>query len=197
MQLTKQVVRDLRDRLSEWQTPPEMKAIGDDVRERVSRESFFNKGGLTFLREAMVAADFGVARKALRIRLVPAIEERPDFELTFADQVERFEMVEADKKGRRRGDDYKALAQMPEGYVRHIGTPMPDQIVEMVETAAQKKAKPYPPGTQLLIYLNASRFRSDEELLNDFPDAVSAARPFFSAIWIMWQGKAHQIMPVR
>jgi hypothetical protein len=129
--------------------------------------------------------------------LVPEAEGRPDFELIFPDRTERFELVEADKDGRRRGDEYEARARwMPASYVRHVRVPAQDEVVEIVRRATRKKARPYPAGTQLLIYLNLPHFPSDEcLLLASFPEAVSEARPFFAGIWITWQGIPHRVCP--
>jgi hypothetical protein len=85
---------------------------------------------------------------------------------------------------------------MPARYVRDIDVPSQGEIVEIVRRVACKKAKPYPTGTQLLIYLNLPRFPSDECLLTSFPEAVSEASPFFSAIWITWQSTLHRVCPI-
>lgn len=192
--LTKPGLKKIRSDLAEWRTPSELKDICNQIREEVDGKTFFNKGGLTFITEAIVAADFGVERAASRVRLTPEIEERPDFELDFGDRIEKFEMVQADRRGRRRGDEYRAKAELPAGTVIHLGAPLPDEITEMVRTAACKKAKPYPSGTRLIIYLEAPKFRSDESLLGaSFTNAVYGARPFFSAIWVMWQGIPYEI----
>ncbi len=195
MELTKQAIKDLRRSLEEWRTPAEMQAICAELRERVGGLTVFTKGGLTFITEAIVAGDFGAARAARFVRLIPEFEQRPDFELDFDGQVERFEMVQADKEGRRRGDEYAANAQLPRGTVIHLDPPLPEEVLEMVRTAAGKKAKPYPPQTQLMIYLEAGRYASDDELLPRFAEAVSDARPFFSAIWILWQAHPYEIGP--
>lgn len=192
--LMKSELRKIRSDLAKWRTPSELKAICNQICEEVDGKTFFNKGGLTFITEAIVAADFGVERAASLVRLTPENEERPDFELDFGDRIEKFEMVQADRKGRRRGDEYKAKAELPVVTGSRLGVPLPDEITEMVRTAACKKAKPYPPGTRLVIYLEAPKSRSYEFLLGaSFTDAVYNARPFFSAIWVMWQGTPYEI----
>ena len=186
-------LKALRLWLAEPQAPAAMKAVCDRVRSGTAPEFFFGKGGLSFIREAMVAADFALARGASLVRLVPEVERRPDFELAFPGRTERFELVEADRNGRRRGQEYERLAREPAGHVRHIGAPSQEETIVIVRTAAHRKAKPYPVGTCLLIYLNLPRFLSDVHLLASFPDAVAEARPFFDAIWVTWQGIAHRI----
>lgn len=193
MNLSTSDLNALRLSLTEPQAPAAMRAVCDQVKLGTSPEFFFNKGGLSFIREAMIAADFAAVRSALLVRLVPASEERPDFELVFPDRIERFELVEADRAGRRRGQEYKLLAQQPTGYVHHIGALSQEETVEVVRTAACKKAKIYPAGTRLLIYLNLPCFPSDEHLRASFPEVVAEAQPYFDAIWIIWQGIPHQV----
>jgi hypothetical protein len=193
MKLTKQARHDLRNRLTEPRTPAELKAICDKLRKEIGAVDFFDPGGLSFLREAIVAADFGAVRGASLIRLVPEAEQCPDYELIFPDRTERFEQIEADEEGRKKGQEYEKQSRMPKHTVFDIVLPSREAVIEIVGRAACKKAKPYPAGTQLLIYLNLFRFPSDDDLLASFPDAVSKARPFFSAIWIVWQGIPHQV----
>jgi len=192
--LTKSGLKKLRSDLAEWRTPSKLKAICNQIREELDSQTFFNKGGLTFITEAIVSANFGVERAASHVRLTPENEECPDFEIGFGGRIEKFEMVQADRKGRRRGDEYRVKAELPVGTVIHIDLPLPDEIIEMVRTAACKKANPYPPGTRLVIYLEAPKFKSDEYLPGaSFKNAVCDARPFFSAIWVMWQGTPYKI----
>ncbi len=193
MRLAKDFIKDLRVKLTEPHTPIAMRTFCDGLRNKIKGEVFFNQGGLPFIREAIVASEFAEKRGALFVRLIPEIEKRPDFELIFPERIERFEQVEADKAKRRRGDEYKGLAKMPARYARHIDISSEEEMIEIVRRAARKKANPYPPGTQLLIYLNLSRFSADECLLPKFSEAVCEARPFFSAVWITWQGVPHQI----
>ena len=193
MVLTGQAVKELRRSLENWRTPAEMQEVCTGLRHRISGLTLFNQGGLTFIMEAIVAADCAVARAATFVRLVPEVEQRPDFELDFEGRIERFEMVQADKKGRRRGDEYKAKAQLPPNTMPRLESPLPEEVIAMVRTAACKKAKPYPPETQLMIYLEAPKFPSDDELFPRFAEAVNDARPFFSAIWISWQGHPYKI----
>jgi hypothetical protein len=193
MKLTNQARRDIRRSLSDPRTPAALKGFCGKLWGEIGSVAFFNQGGLSFLREAIVAADFGAARGASLVRLVPEAEQCPDYELIFSDRTEHFEQVEADKKGHIKGKDYKYQAQLPKHTVLNVNLPNHEEVIEIVSRAACKKAKPYPAGTQLLIYLNLFRFPSDDDLLASFPDAVSEARPFFSAIWMTWQGVPHQV----
>lgn len=200
--LTKQIIRDLRRSLTEPRTPAALKAYCDKLRHDIGADAFFNTGGLSFLREAHTGADFGAARGASFIRLVPEAEQIPDYELIFSDRTECFEQVEADEKGRRRGQEYKKAAANPTPTVRDIALPTDNELIAMVKAAADNKAKSHPAGTQLVILLNQFCLPSDGDhddlvgLLRSFSGAVSGARPFFSAIWIMWQGIPHQLFPV-
>ena len=193
-ELSRQAIRDQRRLLERWQSPAEMKQTSDMLRKAIGSDVFFNKGGLTFIREAIVAAEFGAARRAESVRLVPYPAERPDFELKTSEGVESFELVEADTNGRRRGDEYRKPANSVRNEVVADDAPSDESLVSMVRAAAIKKAKVYPPGTQLLIYLNANRFEA--EWPSGFLDAVTAAEPFFEAIWIIWQGTTVRVTSV-
>jgi hypothetical protein len=71
MELTKSALQALRRSLTEPRTPAALNAICDKIRFESSGEVFFNKGGLSFIREAIAAADFGVGRNASLVRLIP------------------------------------------------------------------------------------------------------------------------------
>ena len=105
--------RRVKLRLAQWQAAAVMSRVVDDTMERIGFTNLFNQGGLAFLRDAWIAAEFGKLRKAECVRLVA--DTWPDFELAIAGATERFEAVEADDPARRRGDEYRNSA----GRARH------------------------------------------------------------------------------
>ncbi len=172
--------------------------------DQLGCEDLFNQGGLDFLRETWVAGTFAEKRQAISVRLVGP---RPDFELRFASgDVEAFEHVEADISGRRRGDEYAALAAAgyPLTHWPEEEWATGEQAREAIRTAAGNKAKkaqelaaagtPYPPGTGLLIYLNVRDFGAHQkEIEAVFDEAVHSARSSFSSIWILWKALAYRL----
>ena len=103
--LTRQEIAELQRQLAQWQTPEAMASLLDDIMNRLGSVDLFDQGGLAFLRDAWIAAEFGQVRQAEQVRLVADIW--PDFELKKNGQIKQFEAVEADDPERRRGDEYR------------------------------------------------------------------------------------------
>jgi hypothetical protein len=192
-----------RKRLTQWQTPAEMRLDAEQQMEKIGDKDLF-KPGLVFILEAWAAAVFAAERGASSARLLMA--DRPDCELMFADgAVEAFEIVEADILGRKRGLEYQkqgASSKVTHWDVEEWATP--EQAGEVLQDRALKKAKrahdlaqrgnAYPPGTRLLIYLNISDYGVNHEAIkNEFAASVQVATPWFSTIWILWKGVAYRV----
>jgi hypothetical protein len=167
-------------------------------------EYLFTKGGLRFIHEAYVGAELGVIRGAVSVSLIDA--ERPDFALQFDNRTELYEVVEADRPGRRRGDEYKALKAA--GYpITHWpvedwanGEQAYDALHAMAEKKAKKAAKlaakgiPYPEQTRLLFYLNLMDFGAHtEEIISVFSRAIEPARKGFSSVWVLWKNLLYEV----
>jgi hypothetical protein len=123
----------------------------------------FNKPSLKPLRETYAAAKFATIRAQAQhceVRMVDPISGFPDFEIRLDDASEQFEQTEADREGRRRGDEYseadrRVACGAPAG-LKHYD---PDE-----ETAAAPRAisvsleckakKHYRPRPHLLVYVN-------------------------------------------
>jgi hypothetical protein len=195
-----------RKRLTQWQTPAEMRLDAEKLMDQLGSEDLFNQGGLEFVREAWLAAEFANQRDVLWIRLNPG--NRPDIDLLFVNgAAEAFEAVEAgaDVDGPR-GDKYKRIASSGQN-VTHSDVEewaTPEQAREVLQAAAETKARkardlagkgtPYPPGTKLLIYLNISDYGVNHEAIkNEFAASVQVATPWFSTIWILWKGVAYRV----
>jgi hypothetical protein len=103
--LTPKAIANLKKRLVEWQTPQAMHSLVEAAMSGLGSTNLFNQGGLAFLRDAWIAAEFGSQRNSEKVRLLPDIW--PDFELQFAGRLESFEAVEADDPARRRGLEYR------------------------------------------------------------------------------------------
>lgn len=167
---------------------------------------FNRSGGLTFIREAHVAAELGILRDAASVSLVSAKRKRPDFELDFGDRTELYELVEAQPLGRKRGDEYTALAAagFPTCHWPFEEWATGEQASRSIRAMAKVKAKtaeelaaegtPYPDETRLLIYVNFVDFGAhSKEIEAVFPTAVEPARRWFSSIWVLWKNRAYQV----
>jgi hypothetical protein len=93
--------------LSTWRAPGDMAAYVTAVNDAMGSAGFFSQGGVEFLRDAWLAAEFGRHRQSSLVRLVPEREQWPDFETRGGGADERVECAEADVPGRRRGDEYR------------------------------------------------------------------------------------------
>ncbi|MBF0333075.1 MAG: hypothetical protein HQL40_05415 [Alphaproteobacteria bacterium] len=178
----------LKTRLAVWQTPQAMRAEVDDIRSA----TLFNRGGLAFLRDAWIAAEFGAIRKAEEVRIVS--DAWPDFELRLDGCDEKFEAVEAIDPERRRGDEYReGRPKVMEDWLARV-----EQAPEWLRDACRKKAgKGYDNRTKsvsLVIYFNFSEFgMRQSEFETCFPSATIAVKDVFKSVWILWKNKAYRI----
>lgn len=192
--------------LAGWQSPSAMQRYVDVLGDHLGSEDYFNQAGLTFLREAWAAAQFGEKRGAELVRRIDDLP-RPDIALQFPGGVtESFEVVEADEDRRTRGLEYKRAASgatpaVTDWPVEQWATA--EDCLAAVRSKAEKKAQrasellvlgtPYPPGTGLLILLNLATFGAhQDEIVAGFPLAVQPAREWFQSVWILWQGNVYQ-----
>ena len=109
--LSKAVLAEHRAWLSEWRMPAEMSAYLSRVNNTMGPADFFGQGGVAFLRDAWLAAEFGRHRQGSLVQLVPETEQWPDFRARAGSVIEDVECVEADVPGRRRGDEYRDAAR--------------------------------------------------------------------------------------
>lgn len=174
--------------------------------DRIGSAGLFNQAGIHFITEAMIAADFCTRRDAVAVRLITETE-RPDVALQFeSGGLENYEIAEADRLGRRRGLEYRALegAGFPTYSFPVEEWATADQAYESLHWIADKKSKraselleggtPYPPDTQLLIYLNLQDFGANSrEIEGIMPLAVEPARKWFRSVWVLWKLRAYQV----
>ncbi len=166
--------------------------LADETGDRIGSTNLFNQSGLTFLTDALTAAEFGQLRQAEQVRLVDDVW--PDFELRIGGRVEQFEAVEADDPDRKRGDEYKndtGEAQVEKRSLRQTA----DLIPIWLAIACQKKAdKHYGSRANLVVYLNASDYGiRQKETEQAFPDATSAVKDCFNEVWVYWKRKAYLV----
>lgn len=191
--LTRQQIDDLKLRLGEWHSPDEVRELIRPVKS----PTLFNQSGLSFIREAWIAAKLGLARSVEATRLVA--DEWPDFELLFSGKrVEPFEAVEADDPTRRRGEEYRGANL---GKIEHdpveAWIERAEQAPLWLRAACKKKAgKMYSGGAGLAIYLNMAEYGiRQKEVEASLAEATEEARSSFTSIWILWKDKAYQTWP--
>ncbi len=145
------------------------------------------------LREAWAAARYATILAQDRPVSVNLERDRfPDFNLRVRDELQCFELVEADREGRRRGEEYRRAAAREEaGLPPELEEFDPweeeQRAIPAITRAIEAKAgKHYKPATHLLVYVN---FWLDREPPNVILQAVQSAekrRDAFASFWLLW-----------
>jgi hypothetical protein len=200
--LAKPELKRHRAWLSEWRAPADMAAYVSAVNHTMGSADFFGQGGVEFLRDAWVAAEFGRHRQSTCVRLVPERERWPDFEARTGDTIERVECAEADIPGRRRGDEYRKLKERTQNGVPVVEhDPVEDWVgradqvpAALAAAIGTKIGKQYASRVSLLILLNINEFGVQQaEIEAAMQLAARPALPHFQCLWILW--KAHLYGP--
>jgi hypothetical protein len=186
--------------LSDWRMPDDMAVYVSTVNDAMGSADFFRQGGVDFLRDAWLAAEFGRHRQSLSVRLVAERERWPDFEARGGGGIERVECAEADVPGRRRGDEYrKAGKRAASGALTVEYDPIENWITraDQVPAAlsaviATKVGKSYRGRASLLIYLNIREFGIRQaEIESAMAPAIAPALPYFQRVWLLWKAKLY------
>lgn len=198
--LSKDELAKHRKWLSCWRAPAEMAAYVAAVNEKMGSAGFFGQGGIEFLRDAWLAAEFGRLRQCEDVRLVPEDRQWPDFEARRAEDKECFECVEAIDPDRQRGNEYRQVAQQADDVDLHIeDDPVEDWIDRarkapkaLSKAIAKKVGKHYPSGASLLVYLNIDEFGIHQvEIEAAMAPAVQPALADFRHVWILWRARLY------
>lgn len=187
-----------------WWQPQEFFTTVLKHNQRVPEVDFFECAELQPLREAYAAGLFATIRAeqggpvALRLQR----DRFPDFDLRVEnDQVLPFELVEAYRPGRRRGEEYKEAARRKaEGLPPVLEEFDPEAeekaAIPAIEQAVAKKAeKWYKPAPNLLVYVNFWIFDKPPLALEQFAELVSPWRTRFAEIWLLWGANAIRCWP--
>lgn len=177
-----------------------MAAYVTAVNDAMGSAGFFRQGGVEFLRDAWLAAEFGRHRQCSRIRLVAEREQWPDFETCGGGADQRVECAEADVPGRRRGDEYRAAeewAVTDQPNFKH--DPIEDWIARadqvpaaLAAAIATKIKKHYAGRASLLVYLNIGEFGIRQaEIEAAMLPAITPALPHFQRVWILWKTRLY------
>jgi hypothetical protein len=165
----------------DWQPPNDMLLrnklhgieLGKRALERIGRD----------FRESFVAAHFAKHREADAVRLLrPHNTATPDFAIRLGDSEHWYEITEADRPGRRRGQEN--LPTVPQLVEDHEWTTS-DAYFEIVLARAEKKAcKTYARCDGLIIYDNAWPITDREAMTRAWwLKATAPARAVFPEVW--------------
>lgn len=198
--LTKSELARHRAWLSDWHTPADMAAYVSVITNAMGSADFFGQGGVEFIRDAWLAAEFARHRQSSSVRLVSESEQWPDFEARGGGVTERVECAEADIPGRRRGDEYREARKRNAGGGPIVeDDPIEDWIARadqapaaLSAVIATKIGKHYAGRASLLVYLNISEFGVRQaEIEAAMAPAIAPALPYFPRVWILWKDRLH------
>lgn len=177
--------RPTSHRFFEWHLPDELRQTAEVEAIRLGQMALLRPGKK--YREAYVASRFAAFRKALSVRLLPESNEivTPDFEMKVGEIVQRFEITEADRPGRRRGDEDRSTIERVEPVPDDEWTD-PDEYQALVEYRARTKAdKSYNRCEGLIIWSNAWPIANEQALTLDWwRTACKPAENAFAEVWV-------------
>lgn len=185
-----------------WWDPKEFLTVVREHNQRVPQADFLGRAELQPLSEAYAAGLFATIlaqEHAVTLRLQR--DRFPDFDLRIEDRVLPFELVEADRPGRRRGEEYKEAARREaEGLPPKMEESDPKveekAAIPAIKRAISNKAdKLYKPAPYLLVYVNFWLFDQPPLTPDQFAGLVSRWREQFPEIWLLWGANAIRCWP--
>jgi hypothetical protein len=185
------------ERLRAWQRELQQPSDRSTFRSRVEEihaqirgKTFFNQPGVQFLRDAWIASRVATGLSAGQVRLWPG--NQPDFEVVVGAKALLFEATEADKPGRKRGDEYLQSEEEARPDPVSEWRQRFEMIPKALEKAISKKVKKhtlYPPGTNLIVLINLGCYRvSLSEGVPLLYQHTSAAKRVFRGVYALWEG---------
>jgi hypothetical protein len=181
---------------SRWWQPRALLAAVQRSNRHISSRRYFNdpSQAMRVRREAYATAVFGTILSdhgrcdGLRMEA----GNFPDFHLRAADAEIGFEITEADRLGRRRGQEYLSRPRMkpyyPAAEEEEARRVIPLRI-------AQKARKVYRPTPHLLVYVNLSAFARRADTDRELARSAEPWASCFGAIWLLWGGNAIRLTP--
>lgn len=188
--LTKQEADKKREFFLEWRSLEEVRKELEKLRKLVG-DHFLDDPHLKWSKEAKIALDYGRAHGSRQIRILR--DDPPDFEaMSGMGVVERCEVVEVMKPGRRRGDELRLERQSPP-----IEAPVPidncwisvEDALQAVDAQIEKKAaKPYPERFVLVVYVNVGFLEADDgRFLRQLRDRQTRGHPKFERVYFVYR----------
>ena len=179
-----------------WWEPRELLKLAHATRIATPEDEFFCEPTYKKVREAITAAEFAKRRpwnRDWQVRPVSEESQFPDAELKCDDDLRPFEIVEADRKNRRRCDEYRAA----KGFTRRWEHYNPDEeaktaLEEIRRVVALKAAKLYRPQPHLLVYVNLSSGEPTSHYAAELYDLFGER---FQSAWLLWQQGTFRLWP--
>lgn len=186
----------------EWREPLDLFDEAQWITTGVPKGEIFRNPTYQFAFDA-----YGAGKSALifstenpcLVRCLPHLY--PDFALKFGDREIEYELTEADRDDRRRGDEYRKQAEQEEA-----GLPQEHEMFDpgeeqqaaylAVERAvALKASKHYQPKAELVVLVNLWSFDLQEVDWERLRNLTEPHRSEFPAIWILWGNRLFQCWP--
>lgn len=189
--IDKATVRAWRTSLVAWSEPDGFALQVEEIRATPGfREAVFKQAGFDFFRDAWMAGRIASYLGPKRVRLCP--DAGLDFELDFDCEIKKYEVTEADKPGRRRGDE--AIESVPKPDPVEAWRRRFEAIYPAVTGVVQKKIKkPYTIDTHLVIYVNLGCYGAyRDEGIEVLRHATESAKDHFREVLTYWEGNLYR-----
>ena len=185
-----------------WWSAGEFFSLVKKHNDAVSQDEFFARPEYQQLREAYAAGLFSFIRAQERNMFVKLDADRfPDFDLRIDKAVIGFELVEADRLGRKRAQEYREAARReaadePELLGEFDPVAEQEAAIPAIQRAVElKAAKKYKPAPHLLVYVNFWLFDKPPLTADQFGQLLQQWRDSFPELWLLWQGHAIRCWP--
>jgi hypothetical protein len=190
--LTRDELKQARADLEGWLSPKDFGNKVEMLDRRITSSEHFISTELKFLRDdAWVLAEFARLINADSVRLARETERFPDGHVKVSGNCLKIEITEADRKGRRRGDEYKPDAPRvtcdPINNAETVATALEQAIKNKVE---KNYAPPPPPTLVVNLNLGVHGNREQETKLESLIAAVKKRYTSqFAGIYVLRNNK--------
>lgn len=181
--------------LQSWQEPGAFCEVSAALRQRLSREEFFNIPALSFLREAWTLGRFATLSGAESVRLG---EDRfPDGFVRTGGQVTEVEVTEAIMPDRRRGLEFlPGTPQIKEDPFEEWTRRLNALPAVLTQTILKKANKTYSGRPTLVAYLNITAYgHRDAEMIAAIGTVLAQFGERFGGLHALWQGQLFSSSP--
>jgi hypothetical protein len=186
----------------DWWEPRRLLAMVTDHTKLVGRDQLFNDPSLKPLLEAWAAAKFAtVLSQDRQVTLRLERDRFPDFQLKVCDEFQQFELVEADREGRRRGNEYQEIAEReaqglpPETEMFDPGEEESEAISALGRAIKRKAAKKSNPCPHLIVYVNFFLFGEPPIPTLLASEMASQWDDSFASAWLLWGSFVIRLWP--
>ncbi len=187
---------------SDWYDPARFFGEVSAILESIPSGRLFVGPEYQDLFDAFAAGRFAVARRTSEVCLLRMERDRfPDFALKLGDRIEQFEFTEADRAGRRRGEEYQRRAERS-----RRGLPNEPELFDPTEDVAAaleaiarvikaKARKHYQPKPNLLVLVTLAGFEWPPDREAELIELTRPWRHGFESIWLLWGAHVFRAWP--